>query len=121
MAFPPDIPFEEYVQAIPEPALFICTVNDVLSFYKEELDGNSNHISTMAARKGISKVKAFEELADILSGPGSMMGVDAREREGGNEGTQGFSRASEAYKHFIPRYFAFHTLVERSRLTDLGL
>ncbi|KIJ11834.1 hypothetical protein PAXINDRAFT_101514 [Paxillus involutus ATCC 200175] len=138
MAFPPDIPYEEYIQAMPELALFICTVNDVLSFYKEELDGESNtHVATMAARKGISKVEAFEELTDtsvelyqgilsILEGSprsasGLTKGMDNREREGGTQATPSFSRASKAFKQFAAGYFAFHFSSERYRLMEVGL
>jgi len=138
MVFPPDIPYEEYIQAMPELALFICTVNDVLSFYKEELDGEStNHVTTIAARKGISRVEAFEDLADtsvelyqrILSildglppsGSGSMKGVDNWEREGDAEVTRGFSRAREAFTHFVEGYFAFYFSSKRYRLMEVGL
>ncbi|KIK91721.1 hypothetical protein PAXRUDRAFT_830584 [Paxillus rubicundulus Ve08.2h10] len=134
MAFPPDIPFEEYIQAMPDIALFICTVNDVLSFYKEELAGEStNHVATIAARKGVSRVEAFEELADTsaelyerivstLGGePRSYSGAGVQQGcEGHNVGTRNFSRAREAFEQFVAGYVGFHTSLARYRLTEVG-
>ncbi|KIJ11831.1 hypothetical protein PAXINDRAFT_137577 [Paxillus involutus ATCC 200175] len=113
MAFPADIPFEEYIQAMPDIALFICTVNDVLSFYKEELAGEStNHVATIAARKGISRVEAFEELVDTS--------VELYERIVST--LQGSPRsAREAFEQFVVGYVGFHTSLTRYRLTEVGL
>ncbi|KIK91716.1 hypothetical protein PAXRUDRAFT_830574 [Paxillus rubicundulus Ve08.2h10] len=146
-AFPPDIPFKEYIQAIPELTLFIGAVNDVLSFYKEELDGESNtHIAMMADQKGISRLVALEEFADIAVdmhgrvisilegssrsdlgagigswGPGDDNGVDNQEREGDAGVIPHVSRASEAFKHFAAGYFLFHLSAGRYRLMEVGL
>ncbi|KIJ11854.1 hypothetical protein PAXINDRAFT_83937, partial [Paxillus involutus ATCC 200175] len=112
MVFPPDIPYEEYIQAMPELALFICTVNDVLSFYKEELDGEStNHVTTIAARKGISRVEAFEELADTS--------VELYQRI--LSILDGLPPAREAFTHFVEGYFAFYFSSKRYRLMEVGL
>jgi hypothetical protein len=132
MMFPSDFPFGEYIQAIPEMIHFIHNLNDILSFYKEELAGESNNqISMIAARKGISRVEALEELADttgelyerivsILDGsPSSGAGIS--DREGGNDATRGLSRACEAFKQYVKGYVRFHTSLERYRLTELGL
>ncbi|KAF8837336.1 terpenoid synthase [Paxillus ammoniavirescens] len=145
-AFPPDIPFNEYIQAIPELTLFIGAVNDVLSFYKEELDGESNtHIAMMAAQKGISRVEALEEFADIAVdmyrrvvgilegssqsglgegvgswGPGDKSGVDNQERDGGTGVIPRSSRGIEAFKHFAAGYFVFHLSAGRYRLMEVG-
>ncbi|KAF8837333.1 terpenoid synthase [Paxillus ammoniavirescens] len=131
MVFPADIPFEEYIQAMPDIAFFICAVNDLLSFYKEELvEESTNFIAMIAARKGISRVEAFEELAgntvelyrrivSILEdspqpGLGSMTGMAFRD----NEGTL---RAREAFKQFAAGFILFHLSSERYRLMEVGL
>ncbi|KAF9226094.1 terpenoid synthase, partial [Gyrodon lividus] len=119
MVFPSDIPFGEYIQAIPEMSVFINNVNDILSYYKEELDGETaNQISMMAARKGISKVEAFEELADTS---GELYGRIVSILEDGNDGTPGFSRACEAFKQFVVGYVGFHASLERYRLREVTL
>ncbi|KAF9237732.1 hypothetical protein BU15DRAFT_62931 [Melanogaster broomeanus] len=100
MVFPSDLPVGQYIQAIPEMTLFIDGINDILSFYKEELAGESDsEISMIAARKGISRIEAFEELADNMgelydrivsildSSPGSGAGVN--DGEGDNDATPG--------------------------------
>ncbi|KAF8834117.1 terpenoid synthase, partial [Paxillus ammoniavirescens] len=141
MVFPADIPFEEYIQAMPDIAFFICAVKqalklhsllpDLLSFYKEELvEESTNFIAMIATRKGISRVEAFEELAGntvelyrrIISiledspqpGLGSMTGMACRD----NEGT---SRAREAFKQFAAGFILFHLSSERYRLMEVGL
>ncbi|KAF9237727.1 isoprenoid synthase domain-containing protein [Melanogaster broomeanus] len=110
--FPPDIPFDEYIQAIPEICLFNHNVNDILSFYKEELAGEpTNQISAMAACKGVSKVAALEELVDtsgeLYERIVSILEVPPR------------SRACEAFKLWTRGYFLFHASLERYRLMEV--
>ncbi|KIJ15172.1 hypothetical protein PAXINDRAFT_77896, partial [Paxillus involutus ATCC 200175] len=112
MVFSPEIPFEEYIQAMLEIALFIANVNDVLSFYKEELAGEStNRVGTIAARKGISRVEAFEELADTsVELYETILSI-----------LEDSPRACEAFKQFTVGYAAFHTTFERYQLVEVGL
>ncbi|KAF9237731.1 isoprenoid synthase domain-containing protein, partial [Melanogaster broomeanus] len=112
MVFPSDLPFGQYIQAIPEMTHFIHGLNDILSFYKEELAGETGgQIPMIAARKGISRIEAFEELADntgelydrIVSILDSL------------------SRICEAFKQYAVGYVWFHTSLERYRLAEMGL
>lgn len=126
-AFPPEIPLTDYVQAIPEVmllindmkcvpalkcigALFIVVFSDVLSFYKEELAGETvNQISTLAAGNKESHLKAFESLSDIAVGHyRKIMKI-----------LEGYPQACEAFKHFGAGYIDFHVSSERYKLGEV--
>ncbi|KIJ58814.1 hypothetical protein HYDPIDRAFT_33777 [Hydnomerulius pinastri MD-312] len=66
LAFPLDVPMDAYIQPLPDLATFINNTNDVLSFYKEELNGESvNRISLLAACRPCSKGEVLLQLADV--------------------------------------------------------
>ncbi|KAH7886510.1 isoprenoid synthase domain-containing protein [Phlebopus sp. FC_14] len=112
LAFPADIPMDSYIQALPDLAAFVDNTNDVLSFYKEELDGESvNRISLLAACRTCSKEKILGQIADKA--------VEAHENI--LPILEHNARASEAYKHFSRGFVAFHTAFNRYRLDDLDL
>ncbi|KAJ3754703.1 isoprenoid synthase domain-containing protein [Lentinula raphanica] len=63
--FPPEIPVGSYIQALPSLMIYIMNVNDILSFYKEELaEETVNHISLIASARGCSPRDAFQSLID---------------------------------------------------------
>ncbi|KAH7928297.1 terpenoid synthase [Leucogyrophana mollusca] len=111
--FPPGLPLDTYIQALPEIAVFLNNVNDVLSFYKEELAGESiNQVSILAACQDIPKIDALRQLSDAAA--------EAHERT-----VQILSRypdACEAYRTFVGGFIAFHVAAtERYRLDELEL
>ncbi|KAF8551268.1 terpenoid synthase [Imleria badia] len=112
IAFPREIPLNEYIQAIPELRVFINNVNDIMSFYKEELAGETtNQISTLAARTDKSKLETFGELTEATIGVYQSI---AKILEGSPE-------ACEAFKQYAVGYIHFHTSLARYRLEDLDL
>ncbi|KAF8554184.1 terpenoid synthase [Imleria badia] len=113
MVFPPEIPLTEYIQAIPEVMQFINELNDVLSFYKEELAAeDTNQISLMAARSKVSKLETLARMArSVTDVYGTIVGI--------LEGSS--ARACDGFKQFVVGYFDFHFTVERYRLADLDL
>ncbi|KIK80104.1 hypothetical protein PAXRUDRAFT_159569 [Paxillus rubicundulus Ve08.2h10] len=119
MAFPPDIPLEEYIQALPEIDFFISIGNDLLSFYKEELAGErTNYIAIFAARQGISRIEAFEQVGDLCAKLFEKIVIIL---EDSNEGAPGFSRAREAFEQYVEGMVAFHLSCDRYRLMEVGL
>ncbi|KAF8836439.1 terpenoid synthase [Paxillus ammoniavirescens] len=119
MAFPPDIPLEEYIQALPEIDFFTSIGNDLLSFYKEELAGErTNYIAILAARQGISRIEAFEQVGDLCTKLFEKIVIIL---EDSNEGAPGFSRAREAFEQYVEGMVAFHLSCDRYRLMEVGL
>lgn len=65
MGFGPDTPLSSYIQALTDVQLVTQNTNDVLSFYKEELEEDSvNMVSLRATQAGSTKL---EELDKIVS------------------------------------------------------
>ncbi|KAF8815635.1 terpenoid synthase [Phlegmacium glaucopus] len=109
--FPPEVPMKYYVHAIPELCLVISYFNDVLSFYKEELVGESgNYISTEANQRGENKIPVLRALAHDVSICVSRV---ANILEGSGE-------AEAAFQSFMGGYVSFHiSLDSRYHLDDL--
>ncbi|KAL0948107.1 hypothetical protein HGRIS_010725 [Hohenbuehelia grisea] len=63
--FASELPLRAYIHAIPDMMTFLNYSNDVLSFYKEELAGESaNHISVLARVQGTRKLAVVRRIAD---------------------------------------------------------
>ncbi|KAF8842617.1 terpenoid synthase [Paxillus ammoniavirescens] len=133
MAFPPDIPLEEYIQALPEIDFFTsiangllypnknnsCVCSDLLSFYKEELIGErTNYIAILAARQGISRMEAFEQVGDHCANLFEKIVIIL---ENSNKSALRFSRVREAFVQYVEGTVAFHLSCDRYRLTEVGL
>ncbi|EIN07076.1 terpenoid synthase [Punctularia strigosozonata HHB-11173 SS5] len=111
-AFPPEMPFTDFVQAIPEIVVFINCANDVLSFYKEVLAGEStNYVSVEARLHRISKIESLRRIADET----------ATSHERSQQMLEACPKALEAYMALSHGYVAFHACSERYRLNEAGL
>ncbi|KAF8957808.1 isoprenoid synthase domain-containing protein [Flammula alnicola] len=110
MIFPPTVPLQSYIQALPELVAYIGYGNDVLSFYKEELAGETvNYISVLARCHGLSKMEAFERLATDVVGAQTQISVILETDK----------EAFEAWQKFKAGYVGFHTSFDRYLLDDL--
>lgn len=86
--------------------------SDVLSFYKEELVGETtNQVSTQATRTNKSKLETFGELTETTIGLYKRI---VKILEGSPE-------ACEAFKRYTAGYVYFHTSTARYRFEDLDL
>ncbi|KAM6488375.1 longiborneol synthase [Trichoderma sp. SZMC 28011] len=106
----PDV--SAFLEAIPDMARFIDISNDVLSFYKEEVGGDTrnylhNRVDTsgkpmLAVLQDVSKesIEAAKRVSEILKGRGVY-------EQSWNESVQG--------------YMAMHTTNPRYKMSDLGL
>ncbi|EIW77346.1 terpenoid synthase [Coniophora puteana RWD-64-598 SS2] len=112
MMFPADVPLQRYVQAFPDLTLMINVTNDVMSFYKEELAGETtNYISRRAAIKGTSKISALRDIADeTIRANRQILKV-----------LEGDERASDAYTSFKEGYMRFHVASVRYRFHEIML
>ncbi|KAF8887823.1 isoprenoid synthase domain-containing protein [Infundibulicybe gibba] len=100
--FPRDIPLEAYVQIIPDIINYSNDVNDIFSFYKEELAGETNNqICLLAKLRGCTKLEAMEHLAQVS--------IDGARRIATVLESHPEARAL-ARKYFVEGYVAFHAL-----------
>ena len=132
MAFPSAIPVKDYIQALAEMMLFFnntkyvlvfrldrtlqlvpIVFSDILSFYKEELAGETtNQISIMAAHNKTSKLDALNALVETT----------ANIFENAVEILNGSPAACATFKKFAMGLVRFHIFAKkRYRLADLKL
>ncbi|KJA17818.1 hypothetical protein HYPSUDRAFT_205915 [Hypholoma sublateritium FD-334 SS-4] len=111
MAFPRHISVQNYIQCVPEATLYVAYGNDVLSFYKEEIAGDTvNYISVLARRQGVPNMTAFQELADEVGRSAAQVGKIL----------EGDQEAHDAWQKFKAGYVGFHTsFQDRYRLNEL--
>ncbi|KZT08515.1 terpenoid synthase [Laetiporus sulphureus 93-53] len=103
----PDV--NAYIEAIPDIMLYVSYVNDILSFYKEELAGETrNYIHERASATG----KTTEEtLADVVCDV-----ADAVKRI---HDILGKGPARDAWENFAAGYITVHTRSPRYRLQEV--
>jgi hypothetical protein len=88
------------------------TYSDILSFYKEDLDGESvNRISFLAAQSGRSKQAILRDLVEeAVAAHNNVLEILAPHPE-----------ALAAFRAFVPGYIGFHSSAKRYRLEELNL
>ncbi|KZV79138.1 terpenoid synthase [Exidia glandulosa HHB12029] len=110
--FPAELPVQSYIQTIPDLVEYLCSANDILSFYKEELAGETvNQVSLLAVAQGRSKA---DVLAALVAGC-----VAAHERA--QRLLKPHPEALKAYLAFARGYIEFHVVTKRYRLHELDL
>ncbi|KAG1729043.1 isoprenoid synthase domain-containing protein [Suillus lakei] len=63
--FPSILPLREYIQCMPDLAIIINYTNDILSYYKEEIEGETtNYLSRIAASRALTKQDALHEIIE---------------------------------------------------------
>ncbi|KZT12294.1 terpenoid synthase [Laetiporus sulphureus 93-53] len=105
--FPDDV--DKYMQAIPDICWYQNHVNDVLSFYKEELAGETgNYMSDRAIATGKTTLETLQEVID------ETVVIVERIRKILGEG-----KVRDAWEAFARGWIAFHTSSPRYRLREL--
>ncbi|KAI3609526.1 terpenoidsynthase [Moniliophthora roreri] len=97
-----------YIQIIGDANKFIELTNDILSFYKENLTGETNnYIYARAFTRGKSAIQTHQDVAEEL--------ISMYERICATlEGPE-----LEAWKGFVNGYLTFHVVLERYRLGEI--
>ncbi|KAG2139585.1 isoprenoid synthase domain-containing protein [Suillus bovinus] len=63
--FPSTLPIQEYIQCMPDLRTVVNHTNDILSYYKEEIGGDTaNYLSLMAASRACTKQDALHDLIE---------------------------------------------------------
>ncbi|KAF5390789.1 hypothetical protein D9757_004433 [Collybiopsis confluens] len=111
--FPAHLPVNIFIQAIPSMRISIVDVNDILSFYKEELAGETvNHISLWAKSRGCDKLQALYVIIQQT--------VEAHEKV--VQILEKDPAALDAYYKFSSGYVQFHTVLDHKyHLDELNL
>ncbi|KAH6917897.1 isoprenoid synthase domain-containing protein [Coprinopsis sp. MPI-PUGE-AT-0042] len=109
-AFPSTLPISTYIQCWPEQIGYIDATNDVLSFYKEDLDGETvNFISATAASRNVSKLEVLKSRAQRAKDCHDVvMKVLAP-----------YPEAVKAWQSFAEGFCHFHTSSPRYRLGEM--
>ncbi|KAA1475617.1 terpenoid synthase [Dentipellis sp. KUC8613] len=106
------LPLGAYLQAVPDIVDFINYGNDILSFYKEEMAGETvNLVHTLARCRGVPHAAVLRSLIDDA--------VTAHERT--LRTLSPHRGAYETYRRFSEGYVAFHVATRRYRLDELEL
>ncbi|KAF7342240.1 Terpene synthase [Mycena venus] len=105
----PDI--TSYIQVLPDIDEFSCLANDILSFYKEELEGETTNYVQVRSKTTLKHpkrvlVEMVREVADL------------HERIEATLEKQ--PEALAAWRAFENGFIAFHLLMKRYRLSELG-
>ncbi|KAL5480693.1 hypothetical protein ACEPAI_9633 [Sanghuangporus weigelae] len=111
--FPASMPVHSWIFALPDIAYCVCTLNDIWSFYKEDLDGEAeeNLVWLTARNRNIS---VYESLCAIANAT-----VDAHNRA--LSALASFQDAYETYCKWARGFYGFHFESKRYKLQDLGL
>jgi len=110
LAYPREIPLRSYIEAIPASMTYVNFINDIFSFYKEELDNESvNCVSNIALCNGWTKLQTMKNLADeSVEAQNEVLAVLSRD-----------PKALEAHKSFYKGYVYFHTSTPRYKIAHL--
>ncbi|THH13952.1 hypothetical protein EW146_g6325 [Bondarzewia mesenterica] len=107
-------PLVTYVQAIPEMDRLLCMVNDILSFYKEEVAHETdNYVHTVSQVSGLSPAQVLSQTIERA--------VTANDRVTTilSESDDSADELVTAWQSFVRGYVAFHMQHDRYRLTEL--
>ncbi|KAI0124138.1 longiborneol synthase [Xylariales sp. AK1849] len=101
-----------FIEAVPDMAIFINISNDVLSFYKEELGGDTrNYINNRAMCTGQDTLTVLEQVKKET--------VDSAKRA--KAVLKGRGRYAQSWDESVRGYMAMHTTNPRYRLSDMDL
>ncbi|KIL58147.1 hypothetical protein M378DRAFT_339268 [Amanita muscaria Koide BX008] len=110
LIFPDGTPLRSWMESIPSVIEFVQYVNDILSFYKEELVNESNnYISVKARSKGCTKLEALQMAAD--------QAVKAYEESVAV--LEHSPEALEAFRQFARGYAHYHIACKRYKFPEL--
>ncbi|KAJ8090302.1 hypothetical protein PM082_018898 [Marasmius tenuissimus] len=108
--FPTSIPLSTYVSCVPLMSTYINCMNDVLSFYKEELNMEEDNFASMLAKgSSITKYDAIQRLADDVAD------ADARVLKV----LADHPPALDSWRSFRKGYVYFHTSSPRYKLHEV--
>ncbi|KAG2104285.1 isoprenoid synthase domain-containing protein [Suillus cothurnatus] len=109
-AFPSVLPLREYIQCMPDLAIVINFTNDILSFYKEEIeDETTNYLSRVAASRALTKQDVLHEIIEkTVQAHHNILNC-----------LKPHAEACDAYVRFLTGYFKFHVALKRYKMEEI--
>ncbi|KAG2127645.1 isoprenoid synthase domain-containing protein [Suillus bovinus] len=108
--FPSTLPIQEYIQCMPDLRTVVNHTNDILSYYKEEIGGDTaNYLSLMAASRACTKQDALHDLIEKT--------VQAHHNI--LDCLRPYSEAYDAYVCFFEGYVKFHIALKRYKMKEI--
>ncbi|KAG1849811.1 isoprenoid synthase domain-containing protein, partial [Suillus tomentosus] len=108
--FPSMLPIRQYIQCMPYLRIILNHTNDILSFYKEEIQGNNiNYLSLMATSRSITKQEALHEIVEKT--------VQAHHNI--LECLRPHAEAYNAYVSFFDGFVKFHAALKRYKMEEI--
>jgi hypothetical protein len=108
--FPSMLPLREYIQCMPDLANVINYTNDILSFYKEEIEGDTmNYLSRVAASRALTKQDVLHEVIEkTVQSHHNILNC-----------LRPHAEACDAYARFFTGYFRFHVALKRYKMEEI--
>ncbi|KAG2069024.1 terpenoid synthase [Suillus decipiens] len=104
------LPTREYIQCMPDLRIVVNHTNDILSYYKEEIEGDpTNYLTLMAASRALTKQDALHELIEKT--------VQAHHNI--LECLRLHTKAYDAYVSFFDGYVKFHAALKRYKMAEI--
>ncbi|KAG1745745.1 isoprenoid synthase domain-containing protein [Suillus lakei] len=110
--FPATIPYRQFIQSMPDVMFIVNTVNDILSFYKEEMDGETtNYVSLVAASRNLTRRDALHGIIEkTMQAHHNILGC-----------LKPCPEAYDAYLSFFYGYIDYHAALKRYKLEEIML
>lgn len=108
--FPSMLPIQEYIQCMPDLRIVVNHTNDILSYYKEEIDGDTaNYLSLMATSRAIPKQDFLHEVVEkTVQAHHSIL-----------ECLRPYTEAYDAYVSFFKGFVKFHAALKRYKMEEI--
>ncbi|KAG1849796.1 isoprenoid synthase domain-containing protein [Suillus tomentosus] len=108
--FPSMLPIRQYIQCMPYLRNIVNHTNDILSFYKEEIQGDSiNYLSLMATSRSITKQEVLQEIVEkTVQSHHSIL-----------ECLRPHTEAYNAYISFFDGYVKFYAVLKRYKMKEI--
>ncbi|KAG1780099.1 isoprenoid synthase domain-containing protein [Suillus placidus] len=110
--FPSTIPYRQFIQSMPDVMFIVNTVNDILSYYKEEMEGETtNYVSLVAASGKLTKRDALHGIIEkTMQAHHNIIGC-----------LKPCPEAYDAYLSFFYGYINYHAALKRYKLEEIML
>ncbi|KAG1846124.1 isoprenoid synthase domain-containing protein [Suillus tomentosus] len=110
LMFPSMLPIRQYIQCMPYLRIVVNYTNDILSYYKEEIQGdNANYLSLMAASRALTKQDVLQEIIDKTF----------QAHHNVLECLRPHAEAYDAYVSFFNGYVMFHASAKRYKMEEI--
>ncbi|KAJ7483284.1 hypothetical protein FB451DRAFT_1555286 [Mycena latifolia] len=114
LSFPPDAPFTSYLQTLPDGITVHINTADIMSYYKEAMDGEFNRVEQISELRGVTGPEMLGALAEgVITSHERVVRVLAAADPTG--------RLVVCHEQAIRGFVTFQALHPRYKLRDFGI